>query len=174
MEGVTTIRDRRREVRGFTDAALLTAMRADDPAAWSEFLGRFSPLLDRYARIIGVPAWYRRELVSEVLDDEALRLSSKQQTPRNLSWYLCSALHHRLIRAKRGAARRERAHQASTESLQEGATTSEYAIQSIANPLSVKEGLGESALSRLATLISKKLSADERQLLIFRRAQFVA
>jgi DNA-directed RNA polymerase specialized sigma24 family protein len=94
-------------------------------------------------------------------------LSSKQQTPRNLSWYLCSALHHRLIRAKRGAARRERAHQASTESLQEGATTSEYAIQSIANPLSVKEGLGESALSRLATLISKKLSADERQLLMW-------
>jgi DNA-directed RNA polymerase specialized sigma24 family protein len=141
-------------------------MREDEPAAWSEFIGRFGPLLDRYARVIGVPNWYRQELVSDVLDDAALRLPVQQHAPRKLSSYLCSALYHRLLKTRRAAARRDRAYRASVGALDsQSPTASDYAIRMSASPLTISEPACISAMSRLATLISTKLSADERQLL---------
>ena len=47
----------RNPVRALSDAALVDAMRASIPEAWTEFDARFRPLLERYAARIGIPRW---------------------------------------------------------------------------------------------------------------------
>src|SRR5207237_4819848 len=97
----------RSSVRALTDAALVDAMRASVPEAWAEFDARFRPLLERYAARVGIPRWEWSACITEVLDDEALRLAERPgQLPQHLTAYLVRAVRNRFLQLKRAAIRR--------------------------------------------------------------------
>src|SRR3954465_12177439 len=84
-------------------------MRASAPEAWTEFDARFRPLLERYASRVGIPRWEWSMCITEVLDDEALRLvECVREMPEHLSAYLVRAVHNRHLQLKRAAVRRHR------------------------------------------------------------------
>src|SRR3954466_9292897 len=83
-------------------------MRASVPEAWTEFDARFRPLLERYAARIGIPRWEWSCCITEVLDDEALRLIERsREMPQQLSAYLIRAVRNRHLALKRAAMRRD-------------------------------------------------------------------
>ena len=96
------------EPAGWSDAALVAAMRREEHAAVAQFYARFAPFLQRCARLWGVAASERDAVVDDVLADVALALMRHTRpVPRSLAAYLATALRHRLGAAGR-AERRER------------------------------------------------------------------
>jgi DNA-directed RNA polymerase specialized sigma24 family protein len=157
-------------VRALGDAALLDAMRADDAWAWGEFIARFQGPLESYAGRIGVPQSEWAECIVEVLDDEALRLTSANAaTPAHLFAYLARAVRNRYLRIKRARQRRElRYAEAST------GDHAEPVVRSVCSEAAIRDGYGadvapssalSGALVRLGDLLSASMTADERTLL---------
>ncbi len=99
---------RRRAARALGDAALARALGSGDAAAWAEFDARFRPLLEAYARRVRIPPGLWPQCVDEVLEDEAMRLADGAPPPERLGAYLVRAAYHRLLRARRATARRDR------------------------------------------------------------------
>jgi DNA-binding CsgD family transcriptional regulator len=99
---------RRRAARALGDAALARALASADPAVWAEFDARFRPLLAAYARRVRIPPALWPQCVDEVLEDEAMRLADGGAVPDQLAAYLVRSAYHRLLKARRAAARRER------------------------------------------------------------------
>jgi DNA-binding CsgD family transcriptional regulator len=99
---------RRRAARALGDAALVAALAGGDAAAWAEFDARFRPMLEAYARRVRVPPELWPQCVDEVLEDEAMRLAEGAPAPERVGPYLVRAAYHRLLRARRAAARRDR------------------------------------------------------------------
>ena len=96
------------EPAGWSDAALVAAMRREEHAALAQFYARFAPGLHRCARLWGVVAAERDAVVDDVLADVALALMRHTRpVPRSLAAYLATALRHRLGAAGRSE-RRER------------------------------------------------------------------
>ena len=78
--------------RAMDDVELVGAMRASHPGAWAEFHDRFQPLLELYARRIGMSSWLISDYVMTALDNAALKLGEGTAAPpRNLGGYLCKA-----------------------------------------------------------------------------------
>lgn len=153
------------------DSALIDAMRDGVPEAWFEFDARFRPLLDLYARRVGIPRWEANICVTDVLDDEALELAEGARgIPRHLSAYLMRALRHRFLEMKRASARRHRRHASAAGAQQnEGVligVMSEHARRA-SEPRCVAEETAQSAspIMRFARLLDARLTVDERQVL---------
>jgi DNA-directed RNA polymerase specialized sigma24 family protein len=159
-------------MRALTDAALIDAMRAGIPESWAEFDARYRPLLERYAARVGIPRWEWSVCITEVLDDEALRLIERAgQVPRHLSAYLVRAVRNRFLELKRAAQRRERryAYAAHPEATGDGAidlAMSEHARRSTHPPRVAEENVsGPSPVARFAATLASRLTIDERQML---------
>jgi len=162
-----------RATRALDDVALLRAMREGDPAAWAEYVSRFRPLLEQFARRTGVPPWEVPACVTDVLDDEALRLTgARATTPASLGGYLVRALYHRWLRERRGTARRERRH-ADALMLSSGGAAADGVLRALcsSHALRVSEGASwvdasaAGALARLAAVVTRDLP-DEDVLLL--------
>jgi DNA-binding CsgD family transcriptional regulator len=165
--------DRERvHVRVLSDAALVDAMRASVPEAWAEFDARFRPLLERYASRVGIPRWEWSVCITEVLDDEAMRLVERvREMPEHLSAYLVGAVRNRHLHVKRATLRRDRryASAAASASTTEGVLdllVSEHSRRA-SDPSRVSEEVASTAtaVTRFAELLSARLSIDERQML---------
>jgi DNA-directed RNA polymerase specialized sigma24 family protein len=160
--------------RALTDAALIDAMRAAVPEAWAEFDARFRPLLERYAARVGIPRWDWSVCITEVLDDEALRLVERtSQMPQHLSAYLVRAVRNRFLQQKRASLRRQirYAHATDADTTAEGVMTglmSEHTRRASQPPRVAEEtAQGSSALTRFAEAIGTRLTAEERQMLVW-------
>jgi DNA-directed RNA polymerase specialized sigma24 family protein len=147
-------------------------MRAGVPEAWVEFDARFRPLLERYALRVGIPRWEWSVCITEVLDDEALRLVERaSHLPQHLTAYLVRAVRSRFLEQKRAAIRRDRryASAASAESMPDGALgsiMSEHARRACDPPRVAEERVGASrALTQFARVLGAHLSKDEQQML---------
>jgi DNA-directed RNA polymerase specialized sigma24 family protein len=153
-------------MRALTDASLIDAMRAGVPEAWAEFDARFRPLLERYATRVGIPRWEWSVCITEVLDDEALRLVERAgQLPQHLTAYLVRAVRSRFLELKRASLRRDRryaqAAAADTEILM-----SEHARRSSDPPRIAEERSDDrTPATRFARTLSAHLSTDEQQML---------
>lgn len=162
----------RNPARALSDAALVDAMRASVPEAWAEFDARFRPLLERYAARIGIPRWEWSCCITEVLDDEALRLIERsREMPQQMAAYLIRAVRNRHLALKRAAMRRDNGYvgAADAEASSEGSIgqlVSEHTRQAC-EPPRVSEELqtGTSGATRLAELLNARLSDEERQML---------
>jgi DNA-directed RNA polymerase specialized sigma24 family protein len=159
-------------MRALSDAAIVGAMRDGMGAAWLEFDARFRPLLERYAARVGIPRWEWSACITDVLDDEALRLVERPgELPRHLSAYLVRAVRNRHLALKRAASRRDHryASAASDDATDEGAVPtlmSQHSRQA-SNPTRVAEEHSSSPqpVTRLAELLAAHVSTEERQLL---------
>ena len=157
--------------RALADAALVDAMRDGIPEAWFEFDARFRPLLDHYARRIGIPRWDASVCITEVLDDEALALvDGARGVPQHLSAYLVRALRNRFLEVKRAAERRRRRHATAADAIAEHegviiGLMSEHARRSSEAPRVAEERTPAQGIARLGMLLAAKLTADERQML---------
>ena len=160
-------------MRALSDAALVQAMRESVAEAWAEFDARYRPLLEAYAKRTGIPRWDWSVCITEVLDDEALRLVERREDPpTNLSGYLVRAVRNRYLKLKRAAVRREK-HYSDAAGLEGNAEQvvrglcSEDALRASAGPAadaSVNSS-GSRALRRLAELLAEDLSREEKQML---------
>jgi DNA-directed RNA polymerase specialized sigma24 family protein len=146
-------------------------MRASVPEAWTEFDARFRPLLERYAARIGIPRWEWSCCITEVLDDEALRLIERsRQMPQQMSAYLIRAVRNRHLALKRAAMRRDHryagaAAEASPDGVL-GSLVSEHTRRACEPPRVSEEGQATpSGATQLAELLSARLSEEERQML---------
>src|SRR4051812_4781557 len=148
-------------------------MRASVPEAWAEFDARFRPLLERYATRVGIPRWDWSACITEVLDDESLRLieRSTRDMPEHLSAYLVRAVRNRHLALKRAATRRERryAAAAAADPVTDGVLSlliSEHSRQA-ADPPRVSEEMAtaSSAVKQFGTLLSARLTNSEREML---------
>jgi RNA polymerase sigma factor (sigma-70 family) len=158
--------------RALSDTALIAAMRDGAPEAWFEFDARFRPLLEHYARRIGIPRWDASVCITDVLDDEALLLADGSRgVPHHLSAYLVRALRNRFLELKRSAERRRQLHVSAAEVRVDGEgvlmqLVSEYA-RSASEPPRVAEDHEPTshAIARFARLLDARLGREERQML---------
>src|SRR3954462_8955452 len=147
-------------------------MRASVPEAWTEFDGRFRPLLERYAARIGIPRWEWSCCITEVLDDEALRLIERsREPPQHMTAYLIRAVRNRHLALKRAAMRRDNRYAgaaAVAESLDGGVSplVSEPTRRACEPPrVSEERQTPPTGVTRLAELLNARLSEEERQML---------
>jgi len=162
----------RNPARALSDAALVDAMRASVPEAWTEFDARFRPLLERYAARIGIPRWEWSSCITEVLDDEALRLIERsREVPQQMAGYLIRAVRNRHLALKRAAMRRDDryADAAAVDDSPEGSVgplVSEHTRRACEPPrVSEEQQTTPSVLTRVAQLLSARLSDEEQQML---------
>jgi DNA-directed RNA polymerase specialized sigma24 family protein len=159
-------------MRALSDAAIIAAMRDGVGAAWLEFDARFRPLLERYAARVGIPRWEWSACITDVLDDEALRLVERsREMPAHLSAYLVRAARNRHLALRRAAARRDHRYASAVGDApqDDGAVLtlmSAHTRDSCAPPR-VAEELQPlpTPMARLAELLSAHVSIDDRQLL---------
>lgn len=162
--------------RALDDAELVSAMRASHPGAWNEFHERFHPLLELYARRVGISSWLIPDYVVTALDNAALTLGeSTAVPPRNLGGYLCTVLRNHARMVRRGELRRER-HQGDAATVLYGehvvrSVCSEHAIRASAGPLlALVDDAGDRTVAQqariaLATALRAYLSDDDRRLI---------
>ena len=162
----------RNAARALSDAALVDAMRASVPEAWTEFDARFRPLLERYAARIGIPQWEWSCCITEVLDDEALRLIERsREVPQHMTAYLIRAVRNRHLALKRATMRRDNryAGAAAVEASSEGSVeplVSEHTRRACEPPrVSEERQTAPTGVAHLAQLLSARLSDEERQML---------
>ena len=162
----------RNPARALSDAALVDAMRASVPEAWTEFDARFRPLLERYAARIGIPRWEWSCCITEVLDDEALRLIERsREVPQQMAAYLIRAVRNRHLALKRAALRRDNryAGAAAADASSEGSIgplVSDHTRRACEPPrVSEEQQPAPTGATRLAELLSARLSDEERQML---------
>ena len=147
-------------------------MRASVPEAWTEFDARFRPLLERYAARIGIPRWEWSCCITEVLDDEALRLIERsREMPQHMTAYLIRAVRNRHLALKRAAMRRDSryARAAAAEESPEGSLgplVSEHTRRACEPPrVSEERQAIPTGVTRLAELLDARLADEERQML---------
>lgn len=153
-----------------TDAALLADMRDRQRShAWIAFHLRFRPILEANARRLRIPSQHWPVCIAEVLDDEAMRLSSDVAVqPLDLPAYLVRASQHRYLRLKRAESSRSRAHDAASDPIGD-----EHVVSSTCSQASLEASIGVDAsvrdvaggLARLANDLFADLSADDRLIL---------
>lgn len=168
-----SIHPERIHVRALSDAALVDAMRASLPEAWAEFDARFRPLLERYATRVGIPRWEWSACITEVLDDEALRLIERptREMPQHLSAYLVRAVRNRHLALRRATIRRERRYAAAAaiDPATDGVLSllvSEHSRHA-AEPPHVSEEMttASTAVKQFGALMSARLTNTERETL---------
>ena len=90
------------------DATLVTGMRNGWEPAYAEFCARYAPMLSRLARRGNIRPEDRSALVTEFLDDAAMRLGcSTLPAPRSTAAYLAAGFRARLAQVARGEKRRQ-------------------------------------------------------------------
>jgi DNA-directed RNA polymerase specialized sigma24 family protein len=169
--------DRSEAVRRFrvlSDAALVDAMCRGDELALGEFVDRFRPLLEHFARRTRIPRWEWSTCITEVLDDVALKVAARRiKLPTSLGGYLVRAVRNRHLELRRAAMRRDRHYSSASD-----ADATERVVMSLCseNTMRVSAGPARSdavesaALVRLAVILRAELSEDEVLLLAWRSA----
>lgn len=94
--------------RQHDDATLVAGMRNGWEPAYAEFFGRYVRMLTALARRGGIRPEDQSALVTEFLDDVAMRFgSSSLPAPRSLGGYLAAGFRARLAQEARGERRRQ-------------------------------------------------------------------
>jgi RNA polymerase sigma factor (sigma-70 family) len=149
-------------------------MRDGNEMAWGEFVDRFRPLLERFARRTGIPPSDWDTCIMDVLGDTALKLAARRLAlPASLGTYLVRAARNRHLELRRAAARRDRYYSSASD-----ANVAEHVVVSLCSESTLRASEGSdrpdvaasSALARLAALLSAELSEDEVLLLTWRSA----
>jgi hypothetical protein len=164
-------------LRALSDDALVEAMRNGDELAWGEFIDRFRPLLESFARRTAIPLWDWDTCITEVLDDVALRFVARRTAlPRNVGAYLVRAVHNRRLRLKRAALVRERHYSEADCSTLPSAgygtvlLCSESTLRASAGPDAAPASSVSGGLAQLARLLQNEVSEEELLVLTWRSA----
>ena len=159
--------------RALGDDALVAAMRSGDEAALREFLLRFHALLVHHAEKLRIDPVERPDLVVEVLEDAALRLTAPvAPLPKSLAKYLVKALRNRYFTSRRAGARSDRVVRDGAEypmSSDDAALTllvSEGSLRAASGPWG-EEVAPRDALTRLSEALITVLTAEELQLMVW-------
>lgn len=146
-------------------------MRAGDPRAYAVFYDRFKPILDAYAQRVNLPSDDWPVCVTEVLEDEALRLSRNETVPPvNLAAYLITAVRHRHWRLKRARSCRDKNYDAAADD-----RFGERVVSSLCSEDALRASRGpdgdarseSDALDRLARELRERLTVEEETLLVW-------
>lgn len=168
MESVTI--DRRRVDEGTSDADVVRAMRSGSDGACNEFVRRYRPILEAYARASAIPRWEWDTCITEVLNDEILRFSTRPlEPPLNLRAYLIKAVYHRFLNNRRSATSRDRHHASASVDI----TPGEWVVSSVCSESALRACDGpdgahrttSATLGRLAADLGRGLTEEERAIL---------
>ena len=160
----------RRAMRALSDQALIKSMREGIPEAWEEFMSRFRPVLEQYARRTGIDDADWSGCVLAVLEDAAMRWAIKGAVlPRSMTAYLVRAVNlHRMTLERDGRRRAQRYERAATSVHGEGvvlSTVSESSIRYSRSPQSDADETRNAALDRFCRLLREPLTDEEAELL---------
>lgn len=157
----------RQALRDLSDKALIDAMRDGLPEAWQEFMMRYRPLLDRFARRTGIPPADQPDCVDAVLEDAALRwVIDGAAPPENLPAYLLRAVTYRRKRMERDASRLSKRY--ALTSTVEGAVVSLCSTSSIRDSQGLTDSSpdeGQAVLAKFCALLIEPLNEDDRMML---------
>ena len=159
--------DERQRVHALGDATLVAAMRADDAWAWGEFVVRFTSPLESYARALRIPESDWDVCITEVIENEAMRLAAPgQQVPERLASYLVRAVRNRWLRLKRSRLCRERYYLRVAEGVERVVLTasSESAVRDSYGPAEEPEALS-AAREKILAALRRELTHDEEMIL---------
>jgi RNA polymerase sigma factor (sigma-70 family) len=152
------------------DTALVEAMRQGHEDAYREFFFRFAPLVIFLARLHRVPREERTMIVTEFLDDVALRLGRRTlPVPRLLAPYVTVAFRNQLRTSARAARARVKRDEEMTSEIGEGGerpilgAVSEHAARAVYGGALQNEQV-DAALERLALLLDNELDPEERRI----------
>jgi DNA-directed RNA polymerase specialized sigma24 family protein len=152
-----------------TDPLLLAACRRGDAAAWRALVDHFHPILEAYARRTSIPRAEWNVCITDLLNDEILRLrTAAAPPPRNLTAYLLTAVRHRRLGLRRAAECRERRYVAASENW-----SGEWIITSTCSAAALRASAGgdpeshavSPGVARLARALDAGLSSGERIML---------
>lgn len=159
-----------RGARALQDRELLREMRAGEFAAWAEFEARFRPLLEHVAGRMRIPSADWAECVGEVIEDEAIKLSTQDAVaPASVVAWLVAAMRRRYLTLQRTAGRRDRRYAAAAAAAPGGervvATACSASMLKVSEPvLDEPEAM---PLARLGRLVAAELSESDRLLLMW-------
>ena len=149
-------------------------MRDGNEMAWGEFVDRFRPLLEHFARRTGIPPSEWDTCIMDVLADTALKLTGcRLALPTSLGTYLVRAARNRYFELRRAALRRERYYASATD-----AAAGEYVVVPLCSESTLRASRGpegtevvaSKTLARLAGILCTELSEDDVLLLSWRGA----
>lgn len=156
------------------DGALIAALRSGTPAAASDIVARFRPMLLRAARHVGSAGEPAADLADEALADAIVHLAVPgTETPGSLRAYLLRSLRNRAINAARVRERQQRwsveasGTDGASEPQLEGAVVgcaSEHSIRSSHGPAWEGPGAMAPALAALARALTTALTAEDQLL----------
>lgn len=152
-----------------SDSELIAALQRHEPRACATFIARFRPVLEAFVRKANIPPSDWPACITELLSDEALRLSAAGiAPPRCLGAYLTRAARNKYFYIKRAETCRSRKHlDASTERCGEQiipSICSEHARRSSAGP-DASPPPPTQIIVDFGKHINAQLSANEQQLL---------
>jgi len=157
--------------KALCDEDLVEAMRRGGREAAAEFDARFHPVLRAYAQRVKIPAWEWPSAVAEVLADEALRLTTRNDAPpANIGAYLVRCLRNRYLNEVRAASRRERNHNAAADDY-----AGEWVVTTLCSEAALRASAGpepatpptRSVLERLAADLRSSLTDEEYSILMW-------
>lgn len=156
---------------GSSDDELIGAMRRHERTAFEEFFARFAPMLEALARLRRVSAGERESIVTEFLDDAAMRLViHTTPVPRALAAYLAVSFKRWHLNRLRDDRRRD---ELVTAHAAESAAQGERAVLGASSEAALRGARGpghESAatspvLAHLVLVLENGLAERDRQLL---------
>jgi RNA polymerase sigma-70 factor (ECF subfamily) len=156
-------------MRALDDRALVLALRAGDKRAIDELVERHRPWLLRQARRAGLAPDDADDVVIELLAHAAARLGDwRVRIPDSLAAWLAAALRNRIINARRGRGRLERA-------LRDAADPDEAVVAGACSEATLRASRGPAwdppapppELERLARALLDGLGEEERLLVLW-------
>ncbi|MGI8496137.1 MAG: RNA polymerase sigma factor [Gemmatimonadaceae bacterium] len=121
-------------------------MRGGDSLAWSLFLKRFRPPLERYARQIRIPSEDWPECIDEVLEEVAMRLIRVGAIyPERLDAHLFASARRKFQMVERGQRRRSMRHLAALDSATRGDAKEEGVLRVLCSESARRNADGETS-----------------------------
>src|SRR4051812_20795646 len=161
---------RRRRYASLTDAELAVEMRRQDARAFEEFLERFRPILEAFARATGIPTAEWPRTINDVLEDAALMiLDGRLDVSAGFVTYLKAMARTTMLRQRRVAECEAR------YALLTSTDGGEYVVRSLCSEATLRASAGPDrevtpdraagALQELTALIMASMSPEEQMIL---------
>jgi DNA-directed RNA polymerase specialized sigma24 family protein len=155
-----------------TQQVLMAGIRRGEDAAIRQLFTLYAPMLREEARKLGVPAPDREDVVCTLLDDIVMRVIDNPIAPPALTTYIVKTLrnrvrtHHRDSMRERSTDQKAYAEYGVSSEMIVAECHSEYGIRTATGGDMAPGSSGRSVLTHLANVLARKLSLEDRILIV--------
>jgi hypothetical protein len=151
-----------------TDHQLIDRMRCGDLKSWGAYEARFRPILEAYARRAKIPQLDWPVCLTEVLEDEGIRLTRREAiAPVSLAAHLIAAVHDRYLRLERANSCYERYHGVAGEFCSSGRVVTSRCSENASRDSDIPPAASTAALTKLLGDLRSGLTPEEEAMLVW-------